>query len=282
MNRLLEFIKRIYVVLIFVVMEGVALWYYATSTPYHEAKILSRTTAVGGTVSGMVTSVAHFFSLPSENRMLTERVAMLEERLGVVDELARAEEMAHTDSLYVAQNSDGETHFRYHSARVVSKTTGRQRNHIILDRGEVNGVGENMGVITPDGKLVGYVVASSEQYSVVMPVLNTDFGIGGVLVDNDYSCSVRWRGDSPHHMELLDLSTYAEPREGMAVEVRSERLPEGILIGHIESYEYNATQTAYTAKLKLAADISVVDNVLIVENTHYGEIEALMDEVTSN
>ena len=48
MHRLLEFIKRIYVVLLFLLLEGIAIWQYATSTPYTEAKILSRTTAMGG------------------------------------------------------------------------------------------------------------------------------------------------------------------------------------------------------------------------------------------
>jgi cell shape-determining protein MreC len=63
----------------------------------------------------------------------------------------------------------------------------------------------------------------------------------------------------------------------MAVEVRSERLPEGILIGHIDDFEFNATQTAYRARLHLAVDISRLDNVIVVENSHYGEIEGLME-----
>ena len=81
MNRLLEFIKRIYVVLLFVLLECIAIWQYATSTPYTEAKILSRTTAVGGYFSKKITNINHFFSLPTENNMLTRRVAELEQTL---------------------------------------------------------------------------------------------------------------------------------------------------------------------------------------------------------
>jgi rod shape-determining protein MreC len=90
---------------------------------------------------------------------------------------------------------------------------------------------------------------------------------------------VRWPGASTHHAELIDLSTYADPELGMAVEVRSERLPEGILIGHIDDYEYNATQTAFKVRLHLAVDISRLDNVIVVENSHYGEIEGLLESV---
>jgi hypothetical protein len=66
----------------------------------------------------------------------------------------------------------------------------------------------------------------------------------------------------------------------MAVEAWSERVPrKGVVVGHIESFELNAAKTAYSARLKLAADMSALDNVLIVENTHYGEIEELMDNI---
>ena len=59
----------------------------------------------------------------------------------------------------------------------------------------------------------------------------------------------------------------------------SERLPSGVLIGYIEEAEHNAAQTAYTAKLRLATNLSTLDNVLIVENALYGEIEALVEEL---
>lgn len=275
MQRLLEFIKQIYVVLIFVVVEGVALWYYATSTPYTEAKILSRTSAVGGAISGMVTDVRHFFTLPEKNRELTARVAYLEEVLAASVEA----ESIDVDSLSRVMNARTELAYRYYPARVVSSTSSKRRNYIVIDRGEDDGIAANMGVITPDRALVGYVVSCSPRYSVVMPIINEKFRIGGCLSENNYTGSVRWPGASTHHAELIDLSTYADPELGMAVEVRSERLPEGILIGHIDDYEYNATQTAFKVRLHLAVDISRLDNVIVVENSHYGEIEGLLESV---
>lgn len=275
MQRLLEFIKQIYVVFIFLLLEGVALWCYATSTPYTEAKILSRTSAIGGAVSGMVTEVQQFFTLPEKNRELTARVAHLEEVLASRIE----DDVIDIDSLTNMMNAHTELAYRYYPARVVSMTSSRLRNYIVIDRGEDDGIAPNMGVITPDRALVGYVVSCSPRYSVVMPILNENFRIGGSLAQNNYTGSVRWSGKSTHHVELFDLSTYSNPELGMAVEVRSERLPEGILIGHIADYEYNATQTAFKATLHLAVDITRLDNVIVVENSHYGEIEGLMNSV---
>lgn len=273
MHRLIEFIKRIYVVLLFILLEGIALMQYGQSSPYTEAKILSRTTAVGGAVSGAVTNVGHFFTLSSENRMLTARIAELEQTL------ERERALAAPALTVEAQLSpfDDDLHYRYYPARVISLTTNRERNYIVVDRGAHDGIDRNMGVITPNRELVGYVVSVSDHYAAIMPILNTKFNIGGRLIDNGYACSVHWRGGSPHYAEAVDISTYAEPKVGMSVEVSSERLPSGVLIGYIEEAEHNAAQTAYTAQLRLAADLSTLDNVLIVENTHYGEIESLTE-----
>lgn len=276
MHRLIEFIKRIYVLVLFLLLEVAALWSYATSSPYNEAKILSRTTAVGGAVSGTITDVGHFFSLPEVNRTLTEQVAMLNEELAKANALVAA---TGADTLAMNSYLDAEAHFRYHAARVVSMTTNRQRNYVVLDKGFADGIGKDMGVITPDNKLVGYVVSCSEHYAVVQPMLNVDFSTGGKLVDNDHVCVIRWSGESRYEVDAVELSIYSEPTAGMLVEVRSERLPAGIAIGTIADFELNSAKSAYSAKLDIAQDMSTLDNVLIVENTRYGEINALMEQV---
>jgi rod shape-determining protein MreC len=266
MYRLLEFIKRIYVLVIFLVLESMALLHYATSTPYTEAKILARTTKAGAAISGAISDVGHFFSLPEQNRELTARVAELSAMLGYVE----PEEVVVADSI--------DHNFRYHAARVVSMTTSRPQNHIVLDRGSLDGISKDMGVVTPLNELVGYVVSCSDHYSIVQPMLNTEFSTGGRLVDNGHVCVIWWSGNSKYEVEAKELSVYSEPKEGMRVEVRSERLPEGVLIGTITEYELNTERSAYSAKIAIAADMSKLDDVLIVENANYGEIEELMQQ----
>ena len=246
------------------------MWTYATSSPYTEAKILSRTTAMGAAVSGAVTNVENFFALPEANRQLTERIAELNEEIlglkeGCVDTLYRGNELVEKDSK-----------FRYHYASVVSMTTNRKHNNLILDRGTLDGISKDMGVITPENELVGYVVSCSDHYCVVQPMLNIDFSTGGRLEDGGL-CVIWWSGASKYEVEAKEISVYSEPNVGMSVEVRSERLPEGVLIGTVTEYELNSTKSAYSAKIAIAANMSKLDDLLIVENTHYGEIEELMN-----
>ena len=263
MYRLLEFIKRIYVLVIFLFLESMALLNYATSTPYTEAKILARTSAAGAAISGAISDVGHFFSLPAQNRLLTERVATLSAALGDVE---------HTEGV-VTDSIDH--HFKYHAARVVSMTTNRPQNHIVLDRGSLDGIAKDMGVVTPNNELVGYVLSCTEHYSIVQSMLNTQFNTGGCLVDNGNVCVIGWDGSSRYEVQAKDLSVYSEPEAGMAVEVRSERLPAGVMIGTIERFELNNTQTAYSATISIAAKMSMLDNVLVVENVHASELDEL-------
>ena len=266
MHRLLEFIRRIYVFVIFLLLEGIALYTYATSSPYTEAKILARTTATGAAISGAVTDVGHFFSLKSENRKLTDRVAELSAELAAV--AASESEAGRVDTL--------QGYFKYHSARVVSMTTNRKENHIILDRGSVDGITKDMGVITPNNELVGYVVSCSDHYAVVQSLLNVNFRTGGKLVDNGNVCFISWSAKSKYHVDANDLNVYSEPQVGMAVEVQSERLPEGVLVGHIESFELNSMQSAYSATIAIAAEMGSLANVLVVENTRSKELDELL------
>lgn len=263
MYRLLEFIKRIYVLVIFLVLESMALLHYATSTPYTEAKILARTTKAGAAISGAISDVGHFFSLPEQNRELTARVAELSAMLGDVE----------PEQVVVADSIDH--NFRYHAARVVSMTTSRPQNHIVLDRGSLDGISKDMGVVTPNNELVGYVISCTEHYSIVQSMLNTQFNTGGCLMDNGNVCVIGWDGSSRYKVQAKDLSVYSEPKQGMAVEVRSERLPEGVLIGTIDEFELNNTQTAYSATITIAAKMGMLDNVLVVENTRSSELDEL-------
>ncbi|MBQ2364312.1 MAG: rod shape-determining protein MreC [Alistipes sp.] len=279
MHRLKAFLKRIYVILIFLVLEGAALWQYATSSPYTEAKILARTTAIGGAISGIVTDIQHFFSLPDENRMLTARIAELEEELAGERMLHEASE---GDVVVEDMGEEAVSQFRFRAARVSSLTTNRLRNYVVLDKGSADGIGVTMGVITPTRELVGYVVSCSAHYSVVMPIINKRFNTGGRIIDgveNGYVCSVLWNGSSKYHALATDISINSPIDKGMLVEVSSERLPQGIAIGYVESFELNEAKTAYFARLKLAADMSSLDNVIVVENIYGGEVKEMLEEL---
>ena len=53
MRKLLEFIRSVYVVVLFVVLEAIAISYYAHSTYYTQARLLARSNQLVGGVHGL-------------------------------------------------------------------------------------------------------------------------------------------------------------------------------------------------------------------------------------
>ncbi len=277
MYKLIEFIRRIYVVLLFIVIETIALNYYAHSSFYTQAKILSHANRAIGGVQNAVFGVRHYFTLRRENEVLAHRVAELETQLAVYRGQAAD---TGTDSLQLP--IEELTQYRYMTARIVSNTINRDRNYITLNRGLMHGVSEDMAVISPDGVMVGYVIGCSERYSVVMPVLNTDFRTSGKIEGDDHFGSISWSGSSPYSMNMTELSKYADINIGDEVVSSglSHYFPEGVKIGSVVSYRLNESQTAYDVEIRLGTDVTRLSNVILIENLDYGEVSHLENSVT--
>lgn len=271
MRKLIEFIRSVYVVVLFVVLEAVAVSYYARSTHYTQARLLSQSNRVAGGMHGFFAGVRRYFTLGGENRLLLARVAELEERLARYEEAQTAERL----DGYLADIGESKYHFA--TAAVVSNTVNRTQNLLTLNRGRRDGVVEEMSVLSPDGAMVGYVVDCTERYSVALSVLNTSFRASGRIAGTDYFGSIYWDGVDQSVVVLGDVSKYADPEPGQEVVTTgfSQYFPEDVLIGWVEDARMNETRTAYTVRVRLAAEISRQTDVILVCNRDLYEIRDL-------
>lgn len=281
MYKLIEFLRRIHVVLLFIIIETIALNYYAHSSFYTQAKILSHANSVVGGLQRSVFSVKHFFTLRSENEMLSARVSELENSLAAYreresDMTTDTLSMARIDSTFVEQLAQ----YSYTPACIISNTINRNRNFITLNRGRQHGIMEDMAVITPDGSMVGYVVGCSDRYAVVISMLNDKFTTSGKISGDEHFGSITWNGHSPHKVQMSELTKYAEFEIGAPVVSSglSHIFPEGVKIGYVESFEENENQTSFDVVVRLAADMTKISNVLVISNNGYVEATELEAE----
>ncbi|MFI3292297.1 MAG: rod shape-determining protein MreC [Rikenellaceae bacterium] len=278
MHRLIEFLRSVYVVVLFVVLECVAINFYAHSDLYTQAKMLSYSNRVVGGAQGAWGGVREYFGLHKRNRELVVRVAELENELAQYRH-AKVDSLLWSASLVGDQSE--ESPYSYITSKVVSNTVNKQENFIILNRGERDGVHKNMAVISPGGFMVGYVAAVSARYSVAVSILNTKFRTSGKISGQEHMGSISWRGEDRYTVNVEELSKYAQIMVGDSVVSTgySQIFPEGILIGRVVESHLNDAQTAYSIKVDLAADISSLSEVIIIANGSYGEIESLYREV---
>ncbi len=279
MNRLFEFGRSIYVVVLFIVLEIIAINFYAHSTLYTQAKLLSYSNRVVGGAQGVLGGINNYFSLRQKNDILLSRVEELEGELSLYRHL-RSDSLLRARSV-VESAAIQDSPYSYTRARVVTNTINRVENYITLNRGELDGIRRNMAVVSPAGEMVGYVVRCSERYCVVASILNAKFKTSGKITGQEYMGAIFWEGRSRYQVEMSELSKYASLSIGDEVTStgNSQIFPEGVKIGHIASYELNPAATAYNLTIDLACDISSLSEVLIIGNNNYDEIEMLQNEI---
>ncbi len=275
MHRLFEFLRSVYVVVLFVVLECIAINFYAHSDIYTQAKMLSYSNKVVGGAQGAWGGLRGYFKLRSKNETLISRIAELE------NELTTYRHMKSDSTLWASSESGFEKPYKYIVAKVESNTINKLENYIVLNRGERDGVQKNMAVVSAGGAMVGYVAACSERYSVAVSVLNSKFRTSGKILGQDHMGSIFWSGESRYVVDMEELSKYANVKVGDEIisTGHSQIFPEGILIGCVASAQLNESNTSYNVTIDLAADLSAITEVIIVGNNNYEEVESLFKEI---
>ena len=255
MYKLLEFLRSTYVALLFVIIEAVAINYYAHSSHFTQARILTQSNRLAGGIHSAFRGVKRFFALPDENRRLLERVAALENELSFYRE----------QTLFA----------------VVANSINKQENLLTLNKGRDFEVSPETAVVTPSGAMVGYIVSCSDRYSVAVSILNTSFRASGEVAGDGHFGSIYWDGFDAEHVRMRDLSKYAAVERGDTIISTSfsRYFPAGILIGTVEEFELNETRTAYDVRIRLAADMTALHDVVLVKNQDYNEQRQLEEGI---
>lgn len=185
--------------LLFVLIEGAAIHFYAHSTSFTQARLLTGSNRIAGGVHGFFSGIRRYFTLGRENRILLDRIATLEEQL--------AGYRAAGDSLLFARYMEGADKgpYRLVTARAISNSVNRSRNFITLDKGRRDGVVPDMAVLSADGAMVGYVATCSDRYAVAVSALNTSFRASGKIAGSDYFGSIHWDGTDRNTVTMTEL-----------------------------------------------------------------------------
>ncbi len=273
MYRLLLFLRRIYVLVIFLLLEGVALHYYASSTVHTRARLLGLSDGVVGGVYGAIAGVEHYMSLRATNRLLEGRVEELENELSVWRERWSA-------GMFDSIRASSVFPHDHIAARVVRNSIGKRENYIMVDRGRRQGVERGMAVLSLDGGVVGYVEGVSAGNAICVSVLGTDFRTSGMLTGTGHFGSISWPGVDVRMVRLTEVPKYAEVKRGDTVLTRgSLNFPEGVLIGTVEDFTLDEARASWDIDVRLAVDIAALKTVLLVKNPEAYERIRLEEEV---
>ncbi len=281
MKNIVELIKRFYVFLFYLVLQGIALAMLFNNTNYHKAEFIRTSTDWVGGIYSKRANFAQYIKLNDINDELALEIAELRNERPESFEVQRFG----IDSLI---DSTLNQRYYYRQAKVVNATANKEKNYVTLDRGWEGGIQPDMGVIA-NGGIVGVVRSVSQHYSIVMPVLHADFKASVKLKKSGYYGSLIWGGGNPGVADLIDIPVTAPVAVGDSIVTTgfSTYYPAGIMVGLVEEVQQANTDT-YLLKVRLSVDFRKLSYVMVIQDIRKNELDSLnaqmeqMDAATGN
>ena len=267
MKSLLRFFQQYSVVLLFLILEVVALYLFFSRNRFQQSGFLTTANTMLGGLGAIESQTESYFSLYSENRLLEQENALLHEQI------ARYEAMM-GETMQQMTNETAQTVFI--PARVVHWFHRSRQPYLTIDKGKADSVDIGMGVISSMG-IVGVTTAVTEHYSLVMPVINEHFKVNAMLKKQGYTGLLCWRGGSEHSADLDDVVQHIEVSVGDTVvtSALSALFVEGIEIGTVESLEAVPTDSYYDIKVRLSTDYRRLMSVYVIRQEGMEELKQL-------
>lgn len=237
---------------------------------YQRSVFLSSSNSI---VSGMYewsNSVVEFFKLRAANENLSEEnTALKNQVINLQNKLSTLKPQA-KDSIRF--RIPPEMEYQFISAKVISCTTNKLQNYITLNKGAIDGIKPDMGVVSDEG-VVGIVKTVSNRFSVVIPVLNPKIEISCKFKRNNYSGGLVWNGDDYRYANMTDIARHVELSLGdtLITSGLTSTFPEGIPVGVIEDFKIKESDAYYKIKVKLAVNFRTISHVKIINYLNYNE-----------
>ena len=165
------------------------------------------------------------------------------------------------------------------TANIIMNSINKSKNIIVIDKGILEGINEEMGVITSMG-VVGIIKSVTKNYASIISLLNTDLKVNAILKNSSTIGSITWDGLNSKTLKLNDIPLSSSLKIGDTVVTggMSFYFPKGIPIGSITNYDNSSLEGYYDIDVDVFNDFSSLSNVYILERTDNEEIKTLLND----
>ena len=265
MQRIINFVLRYRNAFLYAFFAFISLVMTIRSHSYHQSKFFNSSRWVTGSIYGAGSDVSSYFNLQEENKRLVEENQQLRTLLFNSQNDGAKEPLDSTLATYEVLD-----------AKLVKNSYTSPRNYVTIDKGDKDGVHQDMGVITTDG-ILGIVENVSNNFATVQSVLNTKSNINAKIKGTEYFGSLIWDTNNFKVVQLIDILRLVPLVVGDTIVTggMSSIFPENVPIGIIKKYDLNASKSFYNIDVELFSDMANIKNVYLIENKDKEEIEEL-------
>ena len=273
MNNLVRFLKRFHFALLFLLLQGIAMALLVRSNHYQAGQFRRFYTEFSGTIFRGHANLTNYFNLRRSNLELAQENARLRSQIAQSFQVFDQRVFTVNDTIFRLQ-------YEYVHARIISNSTNRRNNYIMINKGSLHGIREGMAVISPSG-VVGIVKVVSNNFSSVMSLLHSDSRISARIKRNNFSTgSISWNGRTPGISQMTEVPPHIDVQVGDTVITSGFSLdfPEGIPIGTVSRVRTRPTDNFHALDITLSTDFHTINHVYVVRNLARGELQTLQQQ----
>lgn len=273
MYRIIEFIVRFKE---YVSLSAVVVICFSLMTFGNVAQLGGfRAVVVGGI--GWLQSA--FSWIPNPVALKSENSALRELNLQLTDERAKIRQaLIENDKLRKMLEFKKQTTFPIVTADIVGKTTTEVRNFATLNKGELDGIKEGMTVMT-DAGIVGLIIASSNNYSLVRLLINRDSRVAAKVQRSRIDGILVWEGDQTLLMKNIPKSYDVKVGDDVITSEYSNRFPTNIPIGKVTEVRDEANSLFRKILVQPSVNFTSLEQVFVVKMLPNPERVALEKEI---
>ena len=264
MENLLLLLKRASSLLLFLLLEIIAILLIVFNNNYQHSVFSSSMTAVNGGISTLTGSISQYFYLTENNEDLLQENALLREEL-----LAAKAQLngVVTDSL--------PRDYKIITAKVINNSVNNQQNLIILNKGEKDGVMPDMGVICASG-VVGIIKTVSDNFSVIIPIINNQSKISCKLDSSNNYGSLVWENADYRFAKLTEIPKHVRVNVGETISTSgfSSIFPADIPVGTVVNVEEESEQFL-SIEVQLSTNFRTLSYVEIMNYSLKQELDSI-------
>jgi rod shape-determining protein MreC len=270
MGQFIELFKRYYLVFLFILLEFVAFSLLTRWNNYQRSVLYGITSGVNGSIHKRKQNIINYLALKGENeRLRNENLRLRQENP------METMRLIFGDSIHLKADSMRPA-FDVIPSTVMRNSFSQPKNLILISGGSNQGISTDDAVISSDG-LVGLVVRTSANFSVVMPIVHEDFKLTPRINQKDFMGEYQW--DSENQIATIQkLSKFTGLERGDTVYTgsASQLYPPNLPIGVIRELSSRSGSDFYEIQLELVTDFRKLQTVYVLVHRYKTEINQLM------
>ncbi|WP_185869625.1 rod shape-determining protein MreC [Blattabacterium cuenoti] len=244
----------------FLLLEFSAIFLSFSNTKLHQYIYAGSSHFIIGKIYETIYNFRSYFLLEIENKKLLNENKELRNTLLSYKIKKISKDFKEEDVIYLQQ-------YTFTPVQIINNSIYEQDNYITINKGSIDGIKPDMGIILSDG-IAGIIIKTSPHFSIAISLLNTKIKVNARLKKNKYFGTLSWDGLDHEYAVLYDIPRHSYIHKGDIVETdgKSVTFPEGISIGRVYSYKFDEEHANYVIKVKLIANFATIENAYVVKN----------------